>query len=69
MQTAKPDVRNVGSTFKQTTRVLFNSGYQRTYISHRLANKLKLKDEKEEEINIVTLEVKIQQMWKLVALN
>lgn len=66
MQTVKTYVKNVGSTFWQTTRVLFDSGSQRTYISQILVNKLKLKDEIEEEIQLFTFgseKAKIVKTW------
>ncbi|CAG2224942.1 unnamed protein product [Mytilus edulis] len=54
MQTAKVEVSNPNDSLKQTTRLLFDSGSQRTYISQKLASKLKLKSEGDEEITIVT---------------
>ncbi|CAC5398796.1 unnamed protein product [Mytilus coruscus] len=54
MQTAKVEVNNPNDSLKQTTRLLFDSGSQRTYISQKLASKLKLKSEGDEEITIVT---------------
>ena len=53
MQTAKVEVSNPNDSLKQTTRLLFDSGSQRTYISQKLASKLKLKSEGDEEITIV----------------
>lgn len=66
MQTAKTDVRNTENSYKQTTRVLFDSGSQRTYISQGLAQRLKLKCEQEEEIKLVTFgseKAKIVKTW------
>ncbi|CAC5363810.1 unnamed protein product [Mytilus coruscus] len=54
MQTAKVEVNNPNDSLKQTTRLLFDSGSQRTYISQKLASKLKLKSEGDEKITIVT---------------
>ncbi|CAG2219415.1 unnamed protein product [Mytilus edulis] len=54
MQTAKTKIGNPTNSMQQETRILFDSGSQRTYISQKLANKLKLKGEKEEEIKLIT---------------
>ncbi|VDI73293.1 Hypothetical predicted protein [Mytilus galloprovincialis] len=54
MQTAKTDVVNPKNKEKVETRILFDSGSQRTYISQSLASKLKLKGDKEEELKLVT---------------
>ncbi|CAC5418971.1 unnamed protein product [Mytilus coruscus] len=54
MQIAKVEVNNPNDSLKQTTRLLFDSGSQRTYVSQKLASKLKLKSEGDEEITIVT---------------
>ena len=39
MQTAKTDIKNPQSDIKQETRILFDSGSQRTYITESLAKK------------------------------
>ena len=54
MQTAKIEVKNPIEPVEQTTRLMFDSGSQRSYISQDLASKLKLKPEKEEQITVVT---------------
>jgi len=52
MQTATTTIQNEDKT--QSVRLLLDSGSQRSYISEKLANKLGLKKEKEEEIRIMT---------------
>ncbi|CAC5388393.1 unnamed protein product [Mytilus coruscus] len=54
MQRAKTEVFNSKNMSKIETRILFESGSQRSYISQNLASKLNLKGDKEEEINLVT---------------
>ncbi|XP_063427160.1 uncharacterized protein LOC134710700 [Mytilus trossulus] len=54
MQTATAEITNPNYTKKETTRILFDSGSQRTYISQRLASKLGLKSYHEEEIRLMT---------------
>lgn len=54
MQTASTDVMNPSNYLQEATRIIFDSGSQRTYISQRLASKLQLKSEREEEIKLVT---------------
>ncbi|CAG2198095.1 unnamed protein product [Mytilus edulis] len=54
MQTAKTDVVNPKNKEKVETRILFDSGSQRTYISQSLASKLNLKGDIEEELKRVT---------------
>ncbi|CAG2208913.1 unnamed protein product [Mytilus edulis] len=53
MQTATAEITNPNYTKKEKTRILFDSGSQRTYISQRLASKLGLKSYHEEEISII----------------
>jgi hypothetical protein len=48
METAKTEIRNPQRKIGQVSRVLFNSGSQRTYISESLAKQLNLKGEREE---------------------
>ncbi|VDI29698.1 Hypothetical predicted protein [Mytilus galloprovincialis] len=55
MQTAKTDVINPKNKEKVETRILFDSGSQRTYISQSLASKLNLIGDKEEELKLVTM--------------
>ncbi|XP_071136486.1 uncharacterized protein [Mytilus edulis] len=54
MQTATAEIANPNYTKKEKTRILFDSGSQRTYISQRLASKLGLKSYHEEEIRLMT---------------
>ncbi|XP_052784398.1 uncharacterized protein LOC128220159 [Mya arenaria] len=54
MQTAKASVGNRDTSVHETTRLLFDSGSQRTYITERLANKLGLKPTAEQELKLVT---------------
>lgn len=54
MQTASTEVMNPRNYLQVETRIIFDSGSQRTYISQRLASKLQLKGERKEEIKLVT---------------
>ena len=55
MQTAKTDIKNPESDIKQETRILLDSGSQRTYITESLAKKLNLKLGDRDEFMLVTL--------------
>ncbi|XP_060575739.1 uncharacterized protein LOC132733143 [Ruditapes philippinarum] len=54
MQTATTEVNNPNGNGAQNIRVLLDCGSQRTYITQKLADNLKLKGTKEEEIKLVT---------------
>ena len=54
MQTARADINNPDNGFKQNTRMLLDSGSQRTYITESLASKMNLEIDKREEITLVT---------------
>ena len=54
MQTAKTDIKNPESDIKQETRILLDSGSQRTYITESLAKKLNLKLGDRDEFMLVT---------------
>lgn len=54
MQTAQAEITNPNHSKREQVRILLDSGSQRTYKSERLAEQLKLKREKTEEINVVT---------------
>ena len=54
MQTAMADISNPENRQKQSIRMLFDTGSDRTYISEALANQLNLKRGKESMINLVT---------------
>ena len=55
MQTAKTDIKNPESDIKQETRILLDSGSQRTYITESLAKMLNLKLGDRDEFTLVTL--------------
>ncbi|XP_045205909.2 uncharacterized protein LOC123558098 [Mercenaria mercenaria] len=54
MQTARTQVRSTSDQRKEEVRILLDSGSQRTYITERLAESLKLRKENEQEIRLVT---------------
>ena len=54
MQTAKTDIKNPESDIKQETRILPDSGSQRTYITESLAKKLNFKLGHRDEFMLVT---------------
>ena len=54
MQTAKAVIGNGDTSAHETTRILFDSGSQRTYITERLAEKLGVKPTAEQELKLVT---------------
>ena len=54
MQTAKTDIKNPESDIKQETRILLDSGSQRTHITESLAKKLNLKLGDRDEFMLVT---------------
>ena len=57
MQTATAVVRNVDKGSSSKIRLILDSGSQRTYITKGLANELKLKLSKPEELSVVTFGV------------
>ncbi|XP_053395581.1 uncharacterized protein LOC123525911 [Mercenaria mercenaria] len=54
MQTAQTEICNEQNSVYERARLLFDSGSQRTYITERLATKLGLKPEDEQELKLVT---------------
>ncbi|XP_053381696.1 uncharacterized protein LOC128549194 [Mercenaria mercenaria] len=54
MQTAKTDVKAPKGTYTENIRLLLDSRSHRTYVTESLARRLNLKEESEEEINLVT---------------
>ena len=54
VQIARADINNPDNGFKQNTRMLLDSGSQRTYITESLARKMNLEIAKREEITLVT---------------
>ena len=54
MQTATTKVKNSNNSMAQITRLLLDSGSQRTYIAQKLADRLNLKGESEQELKLVT---------------
>ena len=54
MQTATTKVKNPNNSMAQITRLFLVSGSQRTYITQKLADRLNLKGESEQEIKLVT---------------
>ena len=54
MQTATTEIRDTNNSHSTQTRLLLDSGSQRTYILETLAKKLNLKGEKEQEIKLAT---------------
>ena len=54
MQTALTDVTNLETKKQTPTRILFDSGSERTYISEELAKKLQLKPLKSETLTVMT---------------
>ncbi|MCG7879441.1 MAG: hypothetical protein N0C90_24385, partial [Candidatus Thiodiazotropha endolucinida] len=54
MQTAKTEIKSQYNSRCEKVRILLDSGSQRTYVSESLAEKLQLKRESEESINLVT---------------
>ena len=54
MQTATTENRNSNHSCSARTRLLLDSGSQRTYITEALAKKLNLKGENEQEIKLAT---------------
>jgi hypothetical protein len=54
MQTATTEVKKPGGEVSMKTRLLLDCGSQRTYITESLANKLGLKTDRVEELNVVT---------------
>ncbi|XP_060552386.1 uncharacterized protein LOC132713726 [Ruditapes philippinarum] len=54
MQTARTEILNSHNNKRAEVRILLDCGSQRTYITEKLAEKLKLKKEKMEEIKLVT---------------
>ena len=54
MQTAKTEVKNKDKSKCEQVQILLDSGSQRTYVAEKLAEKLQLSIESEEEIRLVT---------------
>ena len=54
MQTTTTEIRDTNNSHSTQTRLLLDSGSQRTYISETLAKKLNLKGENEQEIKLAT---------------
>ncbi len=54
MQTATTEISGKENDKSEKVRLLLDSGSHRTYISKSLAERLELKDEGEQEINVVT---------------
>ena len=54
MQTATTEIRDTNNSHSTQTRLLLDSGSQRTYISVTLAKKLNFKGENEQEIKLAT---------------
>ncbi|MCG8034488.1 MAG: DUF1759 domain-containing protein [Candidatus Thiodiazotropha taylori] len=54
MQTATTEIRNPKNANCETVRLLLDSGSQRTYITEKLAEKLKLKKTGEQELRLAT---------------
>ena len=54
MQTAKGNVLNPTNGMQENVRMLFDSGSQSTYITEKLARKLKLKLEEKSKVALVT---------------
>jgi len=54
MQTATTDILNPDSNAFESTRLLLDSGSQRTYITERLAKKLGLVSDGEQQLKLVT---------------
>ena len=69
MQTAKTEIGNPGRKIGQVSRVLFDSGSQRTYISESLAKQFNLKGEREEEIKLVTFGSEKPKLIKAFSTN
>ncbi|XP_052764085.1 uncharacterized protein LOC128206006 [Mya arenaria] len=69
MQTAKASVGNRDTSVHETTRLLFDSGSQRTYITERLANKLGLKPTAEQELKLVTFGSEHTKVIKTKSVN
>ena len=62
MQTAKGNVLNPANGMQENVRMLFDSGSQRTYITEKLARKLKLKLGEKSKIALVTFGSEKQTM-------
>jgi hypothetical protein len=69
METAKTEIRNPQRKIGQVSRVLFDSGSQRTYISELLAKQLNLKGEREEEIKLITFGSEMPKLIKTFSTN
>ena len=54
MQTAKTEIKSPNRSKCEQGRILLNSGSKRTYVTEKLADRLQLTRESEEEINLVT---------------
>ena len=54
MQTARADIRPMDEFQQVSTRILFHSGSQRTYISEKVRNRLRLKALRSEKVIIKT---------------
>ena len=54
MQTAKADVQNTVNGLRQNSRILLDSGSQRTYITESLVKRLHFKLEDKDEFMLVT---------------
>ena len=55
MQTARADINILDNDFKQNTRMLLDSGSQRTYITESLARKMNVEIGKREQNTLVHL--------------
>ena len=69
MQTAKTEIRYPLDKIGKPSRVLFDSGSQRTYISESLAKQLNLKGEKEEQLKLVTFGCENPKVIKTFSTN
>ena len=54
MQTAKREIKGQRNSKGEIVRILLDSGSQRTYVTESLADKLQLKRDKEEKVQLVT---------------
>ena len=54
MQTATTQVKNPNNAPSELTRLFLDSGSQRTYLTEKLADRLNLKGDNEQEIKLVT---------------